>query len=316
MMVDCERRRVLLVGSIEGRRELLEAFTGKLFEAWDTVQASSFLHARFVAQHQPCDVVLVDERALYGDEPVFSWLAAHQRAPMLLLSDAGVEKATSALEHGANIWLPRKMTLAHPPLLAAALQQLFQLGELRRRARLAGEALYDSRRQVNRLVGMLWDAAPNDGHTRWFTQRHMMERLEEEAARAERHGTPLAVVLGELEADILQDCEKDAQALLAWSTDRINRTKRRQDVAGQYGPNGFMLLLGHTSESGAIACCRRLESAMQHAPLPVGVLRGPIQVHFGVADFSESAKSSKQLLSQAEESLEKARATGTALAMI
>jgi diguanylate cyclase (GGDEF)-like protein len=315
MTVDCEHRRVLLIGSNEGRKELLEVLGGEIFQEWETVQTSSFLHARFIVQHQSCDVVLVDERFLYGDEPVFSWLTARQQTPVLLLSDAGVEQATAALAQGANVWLPRKTALQHPPLLAAALQQLVQLSDLRRRARLAGEALYDSRRQVNRLVGMLWDAAPNDVHTRWFTQRYMMERLEEEVARAERHGSPLAIVLGELEAEIVDDGERDAQALLAWSADRINRTKRRQDVAGQYGPNGFMLLLGHTTESGAIACCRRLESILQHAPLPGGGLRGPIQVHFGVADFSEFTNNSKQLLSRAEERLEKARAAGAVLGM-
>jgi diguanylate cyclase (GGDEF)-like protein len=315
MTVDCERRRVLLIGTNEARKELLNVLAGGLFQDWEVVQASNFLHARFIVQHQPCDVLLVDERFLYGDEPVFGWLAAQPRTPILLLSDAGAEQATLALEQGANVWLPRKTALGHPPLLAAALQQLVQLGDLRRRARRTGEALYDSRRQVNRLVGMLWDAAPADLRTRWFPQRHMMERLEEEVARAERHGTPLAVILGELEADGLDEAVCGAQGLIAWSADRIGRTKRRQDVAGQYGPNGFMLLLGHTSESGAIACCRRLESILQHAPLPDGGLRGPVRAHFGVADFSERANTSKQLLSQAEERLEKARAAGAVFAM-
>jgi PleD family two-component response regulator len=46
---------------------------------------------------------------------------------------------------------------------------------------------------------MLWQASPTAGRTRWFSQRHMMERLEEEVARADRHGTPLSVILGETE---------------------------------------------------------------------------------------------------------------------
>src|SRR5207249_255194 len=139
--------------------------------------AGSLMHGRFVLQHQPCDVLVVDEHFHYGDEPALTWLAAQHRAPVLLLSDAGVECATLALEQGANHWLSRRLALRHPPLLAAALRQCVELGDLRRRARLAGEALYDCRRQVNRLVGMLWEASPADSRTRWLPQRHMLERL-------------------------------------------------------------------------------------------------------------------------------------------
>ena len=39
-----------------------------------------------------------------------------------------------------------------------------------------------------------------------------------------------------------------------WVTDRITRAKRRCDVAGHYGVRGFILLLVHTPEAGAVAC--------------------------------------------------------------
>ncbi|HZT80145.1 MAG TPA: diguanylate cyclase, partial [Gemmataceae bacterium] len=183
-------------------------------------------------------------------------------------------------------------------------------GDVRRRARLAGEALHECRRQVSRLVGLLWEASPVDGRARWFTQRHMLERLHEEVSRAERHGTLLSVVLGEVETERGAP-GRDAPQLAAWTAEQITRAKRRADVAGQYGAHGFLLLLGHTSEAGAATCCERLRECLQESPPPAG-LRGPLRVHFGIAGYSPEVATSQGLLGRAEERLELARAGAAA----
>jgi hypothetical protein len=48
--------------------------------------------------------------------------------------------------------------------------------------------------------------------------------------------------------------------------------------------------------------------------MPGGV-RGPIHAHFGNADYSESANTSKELMRRAEERLEQARTANAVLAM-
>jgi GGDEF domain-containing protein len=311
MTADFERRRVLVVGTDEARRPLMELFAYELFNEWEALEADSFQLARFVLQHECCDVLLVDEALYQNDDSAgLAWLGAQQHAPVLFLADVGAQLAAEALEHGANQWLPRGLALSHPPLLASALHQMVQLSDLRRRARLTGEALRDSRRQVSRLVGLLWEASPVDARTRWFTQRHMMQRLEEEVARSERHGTPLSVVLGEVDAE-----SAERQSLASWTAERISRAKRRHDVAGQYGPHGFMLLLSHTSEAGAVMCCRRMQTVLQHPPLPSPGVQKPIQTYFGIAAYSESISTPQGLLGRAEERLENARVGGAALAM-
>src|SRR5437762_3483613 len=67
-----------------------------------------------------------------------------------------------------------------------------------RRTRRRNDQLRDCRSQVTRLVNLLWDATPAEGRPRWFSQRYMLERLQEEICRSERHGNPLSVVLGEV----------------------------------------------------------------------------------------------------------------------
>src|SRR2546429_442418 len=68
----------------------------------------------------------------------------------------------------------------------------------RRRAAALVEELGAATRRIERLAGMLWEAVPGQGRAPWFPQRYMLERLEEELARAQRHGGPLSVVLGEV----------------------------------------------------------------------------------------------------------------------
>ena len=43
-----------------------------------------------------------------------------------------------------------------------------------------------------------------------------------------------------------------------WAASTVARVKRRGDVAGLYGPQGFMLVMAQTPQQGGERCCRRL----------------------------------------------------------
>jgi diguanylate cyclase (GGDEF)-like protein len=97
-----------------------------------------------------------------------------------------------------------------------------------------------------------------------------------------------------------------------WIVDRISRVKRRCDVAGQYGLQGFILILPQTDEKGATGCCRRLRTLIEknaENPHPFDSLN----VHFGIASFSSDARSVKSLLSRAESQLEHEKGVASAL---
>lgn len=304
MGVDLERRRVLLAAADTDRAALCDLFSRGRIEGWEVVEAESFEQARFLMQHDPCDVLLIDQ-GLYQPEDVagLAWLARQQQAPVAFLAGPDPAILTAALEHGVHQWLPRDAALRHPPLLAAVLNQAASKGDLRRNNRLLGEALQECRRQVRRLVTLLWGLSPVERHARWFTQRHMMERLQEELARTERHGVPLSVVLGEVQAE---PAPEEPQ-LMAWAAERIIRFKRRTDVAGQYGPHGFVLLLSHTPETGARVCCRRLRRLLETTAGQPSAPPGAVKAYFGISSYSPSQTSAKSLLGRAEEALERAR---------
>jgi GGDEF domain-containing protein len=77
-------------------------------------------------------------------------------------------------------------------------------------------------------------------------------------------------------------------------------------VAGQYGLNGFLMLLPQTTETGAAGCCRRLEALLQSASGGNGP-RPPLHACFGIAGFSPDTSTPQSLLRRAEESLAQAR---------
>lgn len=303
MFAEIERRRAVLAVSPGEESALRALFAREPLADWDTTVSDSFEKARFVLQHGPCDVLLVDE-SLVADqgEAGLTWLARQREVPTVFLAGVASSLWTHAFEHGVSACVPRQLSFEYPPLLAAALQRASHGTQLLRGRRQADDALKQCRRQVDRLVELLWRTTPLDPGGTWFTQRSILERLQEEVARSGRHGTPLTVALGEVQAE-----DDAATARQAEATARcITGAKRRCDVAGQYGLRGFLLLMVHTPEEGAVVCCRRLQHALESVHPPRGP-HGPVRACFGIASISGKDDTLQGLLSGAEQRLEAAK---------
>jgi diguanylate cyclase (GGDEF)-like protein len=293
---------VLLVapGAVLGA---LERRVADALPAWEVIGADGIDRARFALQLEPCDVLILDAD-LARTAGALDWIAALQPLPITLLSDDDADFLCAALDRGATNWAPRALALRHTALLASVLRRAASSGELRRQMGEAEAALADCRRHVSRLVNRLWDAVPCERGANWFSQRHMMERLQEEMARVGRHGGPLTVILGELVIEAANGAAVPDE-LASWAADLVARSKRRSDVAGQYGPNGFIMVLPRTPQSGARGCCRRLAALLEELPTP---LRGPVRACFGLAAVDDEQRSTiTMLLSRAEEDLEEAK---------
>jgi diguanylate cyclase (GGDEF)-like protein len=299
-----QSRRVLLAAREQARREFRALFAADVLSNWEVMEADSLERARFVLQMAPCDVLLLEGGLCRGDDGEdLAWLTSQRRAPALFLADDEAETIAARVRREAHYGLPGEVARRHPQVLAVMLEQAAQFGDLQRRGQETSEALEDARRQVGRLVNLLWQAVPGEGRARWFTQRHMLERLEEEVIRAQRYGGPFAVILGEVEGLPGPRPAGDAGPAAMWTVEQISQVKRRSDVAGQYGLQGFMMLLPQTDERGAAGCCRRLRDLLEQPQTPGPF--GPLRVHFGVACFCPEAHTVKGMLSRAEERLER-----------
>lgn len=284
---------------------LTDLFGAACLPDWEAVPADGLLAARFALQHQPCDVLLVDAPVYLRDgADAFAWLAHRHQVPVVLLRGADLGDVPAPA--GESVTVPRTLAGVEPDLLAAALEQALRLAELSACRRRSDEALLHSRRQVDRLVGLLWRSLPHDADRRWFSQRHALERLREEIIRSRRYGQPLTVVLGEVQA-------APAGELPDWVVERILAAKRGCDVAGQYGPHGFILLLTNTTAAGGRACCRRLQRTLGQAG--AGTTSPLAVVDFGLASLPEDGSGPEHLLCRAEQNLESARASQPAAAV-
>lgn len=313
--------RLLLLADPAVATPLSSLQGGETLASWELVPVSNLEQARFMQQWDPCDAILVDQpRGAEAEPDHLALLSYPRRTPLVVLSDT--PQAQAGLPAGAHAgvrralpcgqapqhWLPRRLALDHPAILAVVLGQAAEHAELARRTRQREEELQGCRRQVRHLVELLWQGLPGQNPAPWFTQRQMVERLHEEVTRSRRYGDTLTVVLGELSASPQQPVEGlDPGELAAWLARHLTRHKRSCDVAGQYGPHGFLLLLPQTSESAALRCCRRLLPMLEKTDdLPPGAHAAPA-LRVGIAGFSPTTATVTSLLARAEEQLEQAR---------
>lgn len=301
-------RRVLLAASDQERPTLRRLLDCCPWKTWDITEADTFEQTRFLVQMDACDVVLLDSSLMLRNDPGgASWLAARLETPVLFLAEPTPDILRGMEGQGAYSWLPRGLALAHPELLHTSLLQLARQSELQHHLWQAGAALTECRQRVDRLVTRLWECSPTDGKLSWLSQRYMLERLQEEVSRVQRHGGPLTIALGELEKCVGQLEGEEVQQVALWSADRIARAKRRCDVSGQWGPTSFMLLLPRTSNAGAAGACQRLGGILEQGPSPLPGPHARLAARFGVATFVPDTDTPQALLSRAEESLERAR---------
>ncbi len=304
MTVERDPRRVLLAAHPSQVPTLRNLFVQPELHGWLPCEADTPERVHFVLQHDGYDAILADESLWQGREHGLSWLLGGGSAGMVLLLSPAADVLTTVVEGGATLWLPRELALDRPRLLAAALEQAARRTDRDRHDRHTCEGLRDCHRRVARLLGMLWENAPVDGHTRWYSQRHMMERLQEELARVARHGGQFSLVVGEV-TPRLSAASPDQTALSGWVSEHVHRLKRRCDVLGHYGPHGFLMLLPHTSEPGAAALCQRLRYSMEQTPPRPPA---PVAAAFGLAGCADGRTAPRAILRRAEQHLEEAQA--------
>jgi len=312
-MVAIIQHDLLVVSGGRGIPEVLGALACQEPRLWRVQEARNLEQARYLLQHEACEAILIDEEGC-GKKDVqrLIRLASRHGVPGLVLAGPGPAGETGC-SPGASRRLPFDLVRSHPILLAEALGSALRHRSLWRRERRTDAELRECRRQVSHLLALLWEAAPENAPVQWFTQRIMLERLEEEVTRARRYHVPVSVAVGVMP---LPDTAADSAAGLpggrTWIVDRIVCGKRRSDIAGQYGPHGILLIMPNTPPDAAGVCCRRLQDLMEHPPTttperPPGFLA---RTCFGVAGLPGETSSAAAVLARAEECLEKAESEG------
>jgi diguanylate cyclase (GGDEF)-like protein/putative nucleotidyltransferase with HDIG domain len=145
------------------------------------------------------------------------------------------------------------------------------------------------RDRAGALAARLSDATRHDSLTGLLNRRALEEQLAAEVERATRSGSPLTVMVGDVDSfrtlnqRLGHDAGDGALRLLARD---VQKWKRRIDVAARIGGEEFALLLPDTDERGAFIVAERLRRAT-HRTFSEEPAR--LTISFGMASFPEHA---------------------------
>jgi len=162
-----------------------------------------------------------------------------------------------------------------------------------------------------RLHAMVERQALVDSLTGLANRRASAEALQAELARAGRLGTPLSVVLVDLDGfKDVNDAHGHAvgDEVLRAFADVLRETLRDSDIAGRWGGEEFLLLLPGADEDGAVHLAERVRTGLSSRAIP-GAPGLRVTASFGVAEH-RSESESQQLVAAADEALYRAKRAG------
>jgi diguanylate cyclase (GGDEF)-like protein len=165
-----------------------------------------------------------------------------------------------------------------------------------------------------RLREILRSQSIHDPLTGLFNRRYMAETLEREIHRARRTGSPLALLMVDVDGFKHQNdaLGHDAgDAILIELAALLQRSLRKEDIACRYGGEEFVLVLPDASLDNAARRGEQLRDAVARMRVPYkDALLGPVTVSIGVADFPEHGPDGASLLKSADTALYEAKKAG------
>jgi diguanylate cyclase (GGDEF)-like protein/PAS domain S-box-containing protein len=205
-----------------------------------------------------------------------------------------VEIASQAIPFGGR---PCRFVFAHD--VTDRLRALAELAELNR----VLEARVAERTHELEL------AAITDQLTGLHNRRKLDEAMAQEVTRSRRYGTPLAVVLGDVDKfKAVNDAfghQVGDQVLVAFAA-ILRQGVREADAVGRWGGEEFMVICPHTDMAGASALAESLRQRVAQHVFP-GV--GQKTCSFGVAQLTEQ-ETALTLVARADAALYRAKHAG------
>ena len=159
----------------------------------------------------------------------------------------------------------------------------------------------------------LYDRAVSDGLTGLGTKRHFLETARGLMAQSKRLGTPLSMVV--LDIDHFKKVNDEhghvaGDLVLAEVSRRVRATIRGYDMGFRYGGEELIVLAPNTKLDEALALAERLRRGIAASPVVSGEKAIPVTASFGVASFEGSMKTVEALVEVADKHLYVAKKNG------
>ncbi len=157
------------------------------------------------------------------------------------------------------------------------------------------------------------DHSVKDALTGCYNRAHAMEVLEGELSRARRSGSPVALVLFDVDNFKLVNDKHGhltGDSVLSAVGQRMRQVLRRSDVRCRYGGDEFMIVLPDTGEAGAARVGEWLRSEMEQIALTVSGERIGITISVGTATVHNGEMRPNDLIELADRAMYGAKSEG------
>jgi two-component system cell cycle response regulator len=186
----------------------------------------------------------------------------------------------------------------------------FNSHELRVRLN-AGRRILDLQEELLRAREALREQATHDGLTGLLNRTSILEKLDDELARAARAGTPVSVLMADLDRfKSINDTYGHlvGDAVLREAACRLKSAARRYDSVGRYGGEEFLIVLPGCDAAHAAVQAERMRDALGATPFLSASQPVLVTVSLGAACSAHCAP--ETLVREADDALYEAKAEG------
>ena len=291
---------VLVIEDSDAAREYIKGVLERaaLFE--HVVEARDGIAGLRAILQQPVDVVLCDLEmpGLDGEK----LLRAHRErreaedVPFFFLTaERDPDRLARLLRAGAADTITKPF---HPAELIARVETHLRLRRLRAELR-----------EKNTILERL---STTDELTGLRNRRYVNDVLALEVLRATRYGTPLSVLMADVDHfKRVNDTygHPAGDTVLRSIGDSILRLLRKTDVGGRFGGEEFIAVLSHTDLDGAVVLAERLRGSVEATPCTHDGQEIAVTISAGVAQL-EAGRSAAQLVQRVDAALYAAKEGG------
>jgi diguanylate cyclase (GGDEF)-like protein len=159
----------------------------------------------------------------------------------------------------------------------------------------------------------IYRLATTDGLTHLLNKAAITRVLSEEIVKRERYESRLSLLLLDLDDfkslnDTLGHLMGDS--VLQAAADVLRRNLRRQDRAGRFGGEEFLVVMPETGLRGALSSAERIRNDLEQSVARKLRLERSVTVSIGVATYPGDGQESRDLLDRADAALYRAKAKG------